>query len=221
MSIRWPLIRWQLQQTKLLNLIVGVAAIIYVMTRKEPFTAISTSPCWFPPLHAAVIVWFLGRANTSAAGYLHIQGFSRDTVWWHTLLSSVVCMMFAWGITALLIGTGLRSACQDLLQNPFFPYTAPVEVGFLWVWLWEYAMCLPLAFYCAGRWGHSARGNDAGLMGAALLTLLLLSSLATYRGWYSNFSFIQNFPLLLTSAVVACAALLAGRQLFCQREVQP
>lgn len=219
MLVKWPLIRWQMRQMRFWNVVVAATTTVYTLTRTEPFQA--TSPAWFPPLHAAAIAWFLGRSTTPAAGYLHLQGFSRTALWWHTVVSAAGCALWAWAPAALVILTPLRSAWQDLLQNPSYPYIAPLEHRFVGIALWEYAVFVPLGLYVAARWGHPARGNDCGLISALPLVGLFWSGLHTMSLLYAGRSFAGKWPLLLAGVLVAGLALIIGQRLHREREVQP
>jgi hypothetical protein len=221
MFVKWPLIRWQLRQARNFNLVVATTVAVYVCTRSEPFNSVWTFPWWFPGVHAALIAWFVGRSTSPAAGYLHLQGFSRDILWWHTVLSACGCVLWGWLPAALLILTPLRSAWQDLLGNPSFPYMGPAEHGAVWLALWEYAVCVPLALYAAARWAHPARGNGGGFLCAVALMVLLVSSLTSRRAWFTELSFEEHWWLYAATVFVPGAALLVGCQLFREREVQP
>lgn len=218
MSITWSLIRWQMRSMQFWNGVVAIVATLHVLTCGRPFT--NDSPWWFPPLHAAVIAWFLGRSTTPAAGYVHLQGFSRDRLWWHGVLSGYGCALCAWAPAAILILSPLRSTWQDWLQNPYFPYMAPAEHRFVWFALWLYAVCVPVAMYVAARWGHPARGNETGLVIGLLLLALLFSTVEAARLWVPGPVVFERWPLFGGGLLVAGIALLSGQRLFREVEVQ-
>lgn len=218
MSLKWPLIRWQMRLMQFWNAAIAIVATIYVLTRAKPFTY--ESPWWFPPLHAAVIAWFLGRTTTPAVGYLHLQGFSRDRLWWHGVVSGYGCALCAWLPAAILILTPLRSLWQDLAQNPYFPYMAPVEHRFVWFSLWLYAVCVPVSLYVAARWGHPAKGNDTGVVLGLLLLGLLLTAVEGARLWVPGSVVLEHWPLFAGGLILAGIALMSGRRLFREVEVQ-
>jgi hypothetical protein len=219
MLVKWPVIRWQMRHMGVLNMAIGAIAGVYVLMRREPFNY--TSPWWFAPLHAAAIAWFLGRSTTPAEGYLHLQGFGRDELWWHGVLSACGCALCAWVPAAVLLLTPLRGAWQDLLQNPSYPYMAPAEHRFVWIALWEYAVSVPLGLYAAARWGHPARGNDSGVLCAAVLIVLFIGTIETARFWAPQYALTDRWPLFSCGLAAAGVALVLGRQLFREREVQP
>lgn len=219
MTIKWVIIRWHLRQTGWFNLAIGALVAFYALMRSEPFAR--SIPAWFPPLHSALIAWFLGRSTTPSAGYLHVQGFSRDVLWWHGVLSAFGCALWTWLPAALLLLTPIRSIWQDLLQNPAFPYMAATEHRFVWISLWEYAVFVPLWMYVAARWAHPARGNGSGVIIALMLTVLFLVAVENARLSAPNVSIAQRWPLFCGGLAIALTAVLLGRQLAREVEVQP
>lgn len=216
MPVALPLIRWQMRSMQFWNAVVTVFAAIYILTHSKPFTY--ESPWWFPPIHAAVIAWFLGRSTTPAVGYLHLQGFTRDRLWWHTLIAGYGCALCAWLPAALLILAPLRSNWQDWLGNPDFPYMAPVEHRFIWFALWQYAVAVPVGLYLAARWAHPARGNDTGIVLGLVLLGLLLTTIEDARIWSQGPVVLDRWPLFAGGLLVALIAALLGWKL--SREVE-
>lgn len=219
MNVKWWVIVWQTSQMGYVNAAIGAIASLDVLFQSAPFT--SNAPIWFPPLHAAVIAWYLGRSTTPAVGYLHVQGFTRDELWWHNLLSAFWCALAVWGPAAVLMLSPLRGVWQDVLQNPSFPYMAPAEHRFVWLALWEYAVSVPLCLYVAARWAHPARANGSGLVIAAVLLLLFFMSQDNVRLWRPDQPISGRWPLLCGGIVIAALAVLLGRQLARELEVQP
>ncbi len=94
MKIRWALLFWQVRQLAGITCIATLLSTIYVLMQFEPLQMGNQSPAlFFVPGHCVAITWILGRVRSRAFGFLYGQGFSRDTIWMHTMLASAVSVL--------------------------------------------------------------------------------------------------------------------------------
>ncbi len=165
MKIRWPLLFWQVRQLAGITCIATLLSTIYVLMRFEPLQIGSQSAALFFVLgHCIAITWILGRVRSRAFGFLYGQGFSRDTIWMHTMLASAVSVLAVWLPAAFLVGSGLRSGFQDMLRNYWFPLMADTEWIFL-IWsLLAYLVLIPAFHYSWIRAAHPTSGSRNGIV---------------------------------------------------------
>lgn len=163
MKLHWSLLRWQLRQISVVTLVAMLFSAVFILTHREPLKfEMFTPPPFFILAHSLLITWRLGRAHSRSFGFLYAQGFSRDTLWGHTMLASGVSVLAAWLPASLLVWTGLRSDYQELMQNYWFPLMAETEGAFLLWSLLAYAVLLPSFHYCWIRAAQPMRGTVGG-----------------------------------------------------------
>lgn len=176
-------------------------------------------------LHSMAIVSLLGRPNSASGAFLYGRGFSRDTLWAHQMLASVLAALAVWLPAALLIWTPVRAAVQDhLFQNPLFPLIAPREALVPWLWLAGYGLLLPTFHYAWIRQAQPVRTPDAGVWLALMLVLVLVLVIFTHWNAPSQALLAASWfrALLWVSGTLAALSLLiAGRRLHRELEVLP
>ena len=163
--IKPALLKWQLRKLWLFNIVMLALGVPYVLLTKEPLIP----PGNLVPLsaiivHSGIMAASLGRISSPRIGFLYAQGFTRDQIWWHTLLASVVSAILVCGTAWLLMVTGLRAYVHDqLLESPWFPYAARAEGAFPLILLFEYALTIPLMHYSWVRANQPYSDAEAGL----------------------------------------------------------
>lgn len=178
MFFNGPLFHWQFRQVRWVTLIALVIALAYTLW--EPSLLIRGDMLGWALLltlvHSLLITWRLGRPRSRSFGFLYTQGYSRNAIWWHTMLASAASVLLVWLPSALAIWLGLRSHFQsDLLQNYWFPLVAPCEYSYpLWV-LFLYACFLPAFHYAWIRNAQPMRGHLAGVVVATYVALVVFS----------------------------------------------
>ncbi|MBL4886538.1 MAG: hypothetical protein JKY95_18685 [Planctomycetaceae bacterium] len=180
MKIRWPLLFWQLRQLSVITCIAALLSTIYVLIRSEPLQMGNQGVAlFFVLIHSVLITWQLGRVRSREFSFLYGQGFSRDTLWWHTMLASAVSVLSVWLPAAFLVGSGLRSSFQDFMLNYWFPLMSQTEWPFLFRSLLAYAVLMPTFHYC---WIRAALPTSGAKNGVALAIGLVFASLSIWNG---------------------------------------
>jgi hypothetical protein len=121
----------------------------------------------------------LGRFGSPAFAFLYSRGHSRDALWFHMMLASVLSVTVAWLPAALIVWTGLRSAIHDhVFQSPCFPILASTEYGAPLVWLAFSPLFIPPFHYTWIRLAQPTKGGRGGFY--ATLILLLAASVVSH-----------------------------------------
>ena len=182
MKVMISLIRWHLQQLRLINSVVLCAAVILGLFWPSAITFQGSSFAMMAVLvHCAVMAVILGRSESRGPGFLYAQGFSRDQLWWSTFFASLASGLTACVGLALVISTGLRGLVQQGLGNPWFPLAGTVEVPEIRWFLLEYCLLLPPAHYVWIRARQPLHDAAAGWMLAIGIVMFYGFGLG-YRG---------------------------------------
>ena len=159
------LLRWQLRQLFAVNALAVLLASLYVLLRTKPMVAPDEVELVAVLVHSGLIVWRLGRVSARHTGFLYTLGLTRDQIGSQTLLASAISGVLVCGTAWLIMVTSLRSAVQDIwYQNMYFPFIAPEEYLVPWVWLFTYAIILPLMHYVWIRGNQPCQGGASGWM---------------------------------------------------------
>jgi hypothetical protein len=142
-------------------------------------------PLQFIGLHCLLLAILLGRFHSPAFAFLYSRGYSRNQLWGHLMLVSVLSVLTAWLPAALCVWTGLRSFLHDWFQSPYFPVMAPREVLVPWIWLGIYLVFLPAFHYAWIRMAQPTRGRWGGIFPAVALIAALLV-LYSLNGWFAG-----------------------------------
>lgn len=214
--IDWSLLRWVLWPVLPVSLVATVVASLYVLFRREPLEPADGWAGAFIVVHCCFLVMRLGRVGAGPFAFLYTRGYSRDRLWAHTMLASLVAVLIVWLPAALLIWLGLRSGFQDTVrESPYFPIMAPLETTVPLVWLAAYLVLLPVLHYAWIRQAQPARGGATGPLLAAGLVVTAVSTLNAGRieppVWWI---------IWIGCVVVVVAALWGGRRLHRSIEVR-
>jgi hypothetical protein len=184
---------------------------IYVLFHQNVMIWRDSLPLYFVGFHCLLLAWLLGRFNTPAFAFLYSRGYSRDQLWGHMMLASVISALAAWLPAALIVWTGLRSHLFDLLENPYFPVMAPLETIVPLAWLVFYFMLMPIFHYVWIRYAQPTRGRLGGLIAAAVILFAFTMSFDLNRAPFLN-EWIFWLMGLTFAAAIFCT-LYGGRTL--------
>ncbi len=217
-NFRWPLFAWQFRQLRLVTILAVVLSTGFVLWESQPLEFDVSGPApFFVLIHSLIVVWVLGRVTNSSFGFLYVQGYSRDVLWWHLMGASCASVLAAWMPAAVLILLRFRSGFQEELNNFNFPLMAETEHSFVWWCLLAYGILVPLFHYAWIRGSQPSRGSASGFV------IALGASFAAFSIW--NGVRVPDMPswtvLIMTSGFVLAASslLIASRKLHRQLEV--
>ncbi|MBN2579026.1 MAG: hypothetical protein JXB10_08555 [Pirellulales bacterium] len=169
-------------------------------------------PMQFIGLQCLLLAILLGRFNTPAFAFLYSRGYSRNQLWGHLMLVSVLSVFIAWLPAALTVWSGLRSSLHDWFQSPYFPVMAPREALVPWIWLGIYLVFLPAFHYAWIRLAQPTRGQNGGILAAGAMIAALLA-VYSMNGWFA-------WPCVGTFSLMVPVFLLGARMLHRNLEVR-
>ncbi len=147
--------------------------------------------------------------------FLYTQGYSRDQIWDHLMVSTVVSVLVVWLPMALCLWLPLRSGAQDyVFLNPYYPLMYGREMSLPWLWLFDYGLFLPLFHYVWIRRAQPTRDSN-GAVFIAIGTVVVANTLVSFRFqpmWFKGVVGLIAILMILT-------ALIAGRLLHRSMEV--
>lgn len=190
MTINRVLLAWQLRRTLPATWFLLPVAILYVLFESERLQfRFNSVPGLFVTVHCLLIVWRTGRTSLPEFRYLYSQGYSRDSLFLHTMLASFITLLAMWIPIGLLVYLYIRAGVQFEAGNPWFPFSAWTERPFVWRWFLVSLTLLPPFHYAWVRASLARRGVLSGYAlalaayttGAALwLSTSRVASHATY-----------------------------------------
>ncbi|MCA9059296.1 MAG: hypothetical protein KDA85_12390, partial [Planctomycetaceae bacterium] len=116
------IMRWQSRQllpTTILFAFLAACWTLFCSDVLQPLLTPYVAPAVI--LHGVLMCWQLGRNSPRHSGFLYIQGFSRDQIWWGTVTATLAAAALVSLTVWLFITTHTRSAVQAALGNPWFP----------------------------------------------------------------------------------------------------
>lgn len=131
------LFRWRMRTLLPITLISGLMSGIYVLRHE------GLLQWWFDRWGMCLVIaqdaamaTQLGRRRSPSEYFQYSHGFSRDTVWRHSLLAGMVSVFLAWLPAALLVWSPLREVYQDdIVSSEWFPFGAAFETAYPVHWL--------------------------------------------------------------------------------------
>ena len=207
---------WQFKKLFLINLFAVIITGLYVLLRVAPFTSQELFLLSGILLHSWLIAWKLGRSPTRQTRFLYAWGFTRDQIWWHSLLASIASGALICGVAWLMMVSQLRCFVQDqLLTNPYFPAGASSECWIPWLWLYGYGITLPLMHYAFVRSRQSVRGGYSGwailVFGISILTWSFFKSSPPAEMIEAPIAMLTGLAVLFIPATVLL--IIAGRRI--------
>jgi hypothetical protein len=215
MKIKMSLLKIMFRETLPATLIALLISCVYVLfTRK----VLSWQNSWLAIIilaHSIAITTLSGRYRSRSFAFLYTRGFTRDELWFHKMLSTVLSVLAVWLPVSLIIWLPARSFIQDkLFVSPYFPLMMIREASVPWAWLGGYAILLPLFHYVWIRRAQPLRGEN-GVVFLAIGVVIVIATLMTFR-WHPMWFRILIYCL---STVMIITCLIAGRILHRKIEV--
>ncbi|MGZ0165567.1 MAG: hypothetical protein ACKVII_16705 [Planctomycetales bacterium] len=205
MRINMELLRWQFRQTLPVTLVSLPLAVLYVLqTGDRLLFRFESLAMVFVMVHCLAIAWRLGRTSLPEFRFLYSQGYSRDALFAHTMLASLLALLAVWVPVGLLIFLPIRSSVQVAAGNPWFPFAAWTERAFVWRWFLASLILLPAFHYAWIRASLARRGVYSGYVLAAATVLVCgilwgnaggISQTETY--WTGTFALLASAVTLL------------------------
>jgi hypothetical protein len=192
--------------------------IAYVLFWPDVMTASDRWPSLLVGVQCLLLVGSLGRFTSPAFSFLYSRGYSRDTLWNHTMLASLLSVLVAWLPATLIVWSGLRSAVHDhLFQSPNFPIMAPCEIWVPLVWLGIFVLLTPAFHYAWIRRAQPTKGGFGGfVLSFGIVVALLMSFNIAFYFYFWWLAWLAG--VLFVLAVVFLV--LGGRALHRSMEVR-
>ncbi len=168
-------------------------------------------------VQCVLLAALLGRTASPAFAFRYSRGYTRDALWGHAMLASLLSIMAGWLPAALIVWTGLRSAVHDhLFQSPCFPIMAQFETGVPLVWLALCVLLTPAFHYAWIRRAQPTKGEFGGIavsLGIVVALLMSLEKASYFYGWFA-------WVMWASYVIVVVSLVLGGRALHCSMEVR-
>ena len=216
MRIRVGLLRFMLCQMLTVTLTAAAVAVLYVLLVPRVLKWRDFWPAVFVLGHTCALTSIVWRFKAGSFAFLYTRGYSRDALWAHTMVASVMCALAVWVPAALIVWTRVRSLLQDhVFLNAEFPIMAPRELWVPLAWLAGYAVWLPVHQYAWIRSAQPTRDRTGGklmLVGLAVAVLCI-----AVRGRHA-----ERFQWLVcgVGGIVVAVTLLAGLKIHRRLEVE-
>ncbi|MHC4638332.1 MAG: hypothetical protein ACYTBP_06470 [Planctomycetota bacterium] len=216
MKIRISLIGILFRQALLVELIALPIIGLYMLFTREPISWQNPWIAIFILSHSIAVAVCLGRFRSADFAFLYTRGYSRDQLWVHKMLATVLCVLAMWLPIALIVWTPVRSIVQDKMFNsPYFPIMAQREAAVPWFWLAGYAILLPMFHYVWIRQAQPIKGSNGAVL-LAIGMVIVIVTLMTFR-WHQDWFKIL---ILVLSTITIITSLIAGLLLHRKLEVQ-
>ena len=206
MRIRGRLLLFLLRKTMPVTVTAICIACLYVFLRRE---ILDWRDAWagvFVLGHSLTLARLLGRFRTGEFAFLYTRGYSRDALWAHKMLATLISVLAAWIPAALIVWTPLRGLAQDVLfRSPYFPIMAPREAVVPMAWAVGYVILIPLSHYSWIRAAQPTRGRLGGSMMApgVIVGIVVAMSEGFHRPWFNwlaaGAGAVMVFTLLVAS----------------------
>jgi tryptophan-rich sensory protein len=195
--------------------VIGLSA--YSLLWPDVMTIRDIGPPLLILVQCLLLVMLLGRTESPAFSFIYSRGYSRDALWGHAMLASVLSVAVGWLPAALVVWSGLRSFLHDnFFQSPFFPIMSPFETTVPLIWLGIFVFLTSVFHYVWIRLAHPSKGGRGGFYGAQVLLLaattafILFNFVPGYIAWVS----------VISCVVVLVAVVLGARALHRNLEVR-
>lgn len=215
MKIKSAFVRLLCMQCLPVTLIALLIGIPYLLLAPGPLTWKNQ---WLNLLilaHCIALAFRLGRMGRSSTEFMYTQGYSRDLIWLHIIVSTFISVLAVWLPMGLCLWLPVRSHIQDhVFISPYYPLMRVREFSLPWLWLYGYGLLLPLFHYVWIRQAQPTKGSEgAGLI--AIGVVIVAGTLVldpTHPEWFKTLVWVL-------SAVITATALVAGRILHRSMEV--
>lgn len=191
--------KWQFRSVLPITGIATAISLLYTLFEFEPLRFETSFNVWlFIAVHCGCLAVALGRTGSRSFGFLYSQGFPRDVLWRHVLLTSAASVFVVACPVVLLLATGLRSRYQEWTGNYWYPLMSGTEWPFV-VWsLLAYAVLIPVFHYAWIRAALPVRGQSVGgliVIGALFAAVSIwngvsVPSMPLWTVWFMAGSFV-------------------------------
>jgi hypothetical protein len=169
-----------------------------VMTARDPWPALLVL------IQCLLLAGLLGWFRSPAFAFIYSRGYTRDVLWRHLMLVSVLSIFTGWLPAGLIVWTGLRSVVHDyLFQSPFFPVMAPFETWVPLAWLALSVLLTPAFHYAWIRLAQPTAGGQGGIGVATGLMLtvfigsIMANFLPAYVAWLAGVVYVAVLVTLI------------------------
>ncbi len=203
MMLKPSLLGYFLKSVAPFNITAMLISIFFVMLYPKYFLWNNPWAGLFVLVHCIAITFVLGRIRSARFAFVYSRGFSRDVLWSHKMLASLVSALMVWIPVALLIGLGGRSALQNWFWNPYFPIMADKEVSAVWFWLFGYGLLLPMFHYVWIRKAQPTKGSGNGMLLAvgAFVVIFTLMTFRHHSNWYAMLCWVIGSVMMVVYTV--------------------
>lgn len=215
MKVKQSLLKMMMRQCLPTTLIGLPIACFYVLLTRKPLDWANPWMGLFVLAHSIAIASCLGRYRSPAFAFLYTRGYSRDELWIHKLLVTILAVLTVWLPLALIVWLPIRSNVQDVLfRSPYFPIMMLREATVPCAWLMGYALLLPLFHYVWIRRAQPLAGGD-GVVLLAIGTVIVVGIFRLF-GWFPHWFWILLWTF---AAIVTVTNVTAGFYLHRTMEV--
>ncbi len=216
MKIKMSLLKIMFRETMPVTLIALLISCFYVLFTRDVLTWQNPWVAIFILAHSIAIAALSGRYRSRAFAFLYTRGYTRDELWFHKMLSTILSVLAVWLPVSLIVWLPIQSFIQDkMFISPYFPLMMIREATVPWAWLGGYAILLPLFHYVWIRRAQPLRGEN-GVVFLAIGVVIVIATLMSFR-WQPQWFRILTYSL---SVVMIATCLIAGRILHRNLEVQ-
>jgi hypothetical protein len=216
MAVKRALLWWWVKPQLPWVVLTAVIAAAYTLLRSRPLEGLRGS---WEVLFLLFASFFLAIPQTPSggkAGFLYTRGYSRDAIWAHSLLATVLTLVMAWAAPAFIVWTGLRSAFQDrVTESAYYPLMRSPDAWVPLWWILALLVLVPVFHYATVRLQQPTRGRFAGGVTAiaAVVAWLALLSARPQGQWFWAM-------VALCAVVMAAVMLIASLKLHRRMEVR-
>lgn len=206
---------WFMRRLAPATSIASPVAIVWALLVFGPLYRQNGFALFFIITHCVAITCLLSRFSSGFA-WLHGRGYTRKTIWSHTMAAAAASALFVWLPAALIVLTPLRSLLHDrVFQEPYYPIMQPRDAREVWIWLWAYALLIPLMSY---GWIREAQPTRGSTHGWSLVIVAMLAGFSLYNITRPDSPFW--LPMNAVFAAVALICLFTGRALYRTLEIR-
>jgi hypothetical protein len=195
------------RQTLPVTLIGLPVGCFYVLFAREPLLWRNPWMALFVLVHSIAIAFCFGRYRNRSFAFLYTRGYSRDELWMHKMLGTILSVLAVWLPIGLIIWLPIRSIVQDkLFISPYFPLMMIREASVPLPWLGGYALLLPLFHYVWIRQAQPMRGEN-GVNLLAIGVVITIGTLMLFRWhpfWFRTLLWILSAIVIVTTLVASC-----------------
>lgn len=218
MDIKRGLLRYLCLRTAPITLIGIPLSSLYVATLNNNLNW--PRPALLILVHVLLLTWVLAPVRSRPLAFLYTRGYSRDALWNHMMLTSLIAVLLTWLPAWIIMWTGLRA----LIQDRFFNYSIRIgrEALLPLIWSGLYLVLFPASWYARIQSVHPSHWRFAGI--PVSLGLVVAFFLPTYgrdildRDWLGD-TWVKGLAYTVCP-IVSALLLVASRRLHRTMEIK-